>query len=144
MEKYDHFPLRKLFLKYLKNRKYADHKLILLEKLCWHNLCRILPRYVSKYCNQILFNMNKPAVHGWNIARHQIFLFIDKIPSAEQRGSFLSWSGDSTVVEWWIHDHWFKSQQECQDSFLLQGQHSVLTLILVSVPPPCYCSSTRM
>ena len=32
--------------------------------------------------------------------------------------------------------------QERQENFLLQGQLSVLALISVSVPPPCYCSST--
>ena len=35
----------------------------------------------------------------------------------------------------------FKSHQECQKNFLLQCQLSVPTLILVSVPPPCYPSS---
>ena len=33
----------------------------------------------------------------------------------------------------------FRSRQE---NFLLQGQLSVLTLILVFVPSPCYCSCT--
>ena len=37
----------------------------------------------------------------------------------------------------------FESLQERQDFFfLLRVQHSVLTLISVSVPPPCYRSST--
>ena len=35
----------------------------------------------------------------------------------------------------------FKSMQERQENFLLQGRLSVLTLISVSVPPPCYRSS---
>ena len=35
-----------------------------------------------------------------------------------------------------------KSLQEQWEIFFLQGQLSVLTLILVSVPPPCYRSST--
>ena len=35
-----------------------------------------------------------------------------------------------------------ESRQERRDNFLLQGQLSVLTLISVSVPPPCYRSST--
>ena len=35
----------------------------------------------------------------------------------------------------------FESLQERRDNFLLQGRPSVLTLISVSVPPPCYRSS---
>ena len=35
----------------------------------------------------------------------------------------------------------FESQQEQQDNFLLQGQLTMLTLILVSIPPPRYRSS---
>ena len=53
--------------------------------------------------------------------------------------------GDSSVV--WVPNSWlkgckFKSLQEQQENFLLQGRLSVLTLILVSSPPPCYRSST--
>ena len=52
---------------------------------------------------------------------------------------------DSSVVR--VLDSWskgcrFESLQEQRDNFLLQGQLSVLTLISVSVPPQCYCSST--
>ena len=36
----------------------------------------------------------------------------------------------------------FKSLQERREDFLVQGQLSVLTPISVSVPPPCYRSST--
>ena len=36
----------------------------------------------------------------------------------------------------------FESLQEGRENFLLQGQFSVLTLISVSVAPPCYRSST--
>ena len=36
----------------------------------------------------------------------------------------------------------FESLLERQENFLLQGRLSVLTLISVSVPPPCYHSST--
>ena len=35
----------------------------------------------------------------------------------------------------------FESLQERRENFLLQGRLSVLTLISVSVPPPCYRSS---
>ena len=33
-------------------------------------------------------------------------------------------------------------ERERRENFILQGQLSVLTLISVSVPPPCYRSST--
>ena len=50
-------------------------------------------------------------------------------------------NGDSSVVR--VPDsrskgRGFESLQERLENFLLQGQHSVLTLISVSVPPPCY------
>ena len=35
-----------------------------------------------------------------------------------------------------------RDRKERRENFLLQGQLSVLTLISVSVPPPCYRSST--
>ena len=35
----------------------------------------------------------------------------------------------------------FESRQEWRENGFLQGQFSVLTLISVSVPTPCYCSS---
>ena len=47
-------------------------------------------------------------------------------------------SGDSSVVrasDLSSKDPGFKSLQERQENFILQGQLSVLTLILVSVPP---------
>ena len=52
---------------------------------------------------------------------------------------------DSSAVR--VPDSWskgpgFKPWQEQQENFLLQGQLSVLTLISVYVPPPCYRSST--
>ena len=53
--------------------------------------------------------------------------------------------GDSSVVrasDSWLKGPGFKSLQERRENFLLQGQLSVLTLISVCVPPPCYRSST--
>ena len=57
------------------------------------------------------------------------------------------WSrdGDSSVVrapDSWLKGPGFRSLQERLENFLLQGRLSVLTLISVSVPPPCYRSST--
>ena len=48
---------------------------------------------------------------------------------------------DSSVVrasDSWSKGPGFESRQERRENFLLQGQLSVLTLISVSVPPPCY------
>ena len=59
--------------------------------------------------------------------------------------SFHLGSGDSSVVrapDSWLKGRGFESLQERRENFLLQGQLSVLTLISVSVPPPCYRSST--
>ena len=53
--------------------------------------------------------------------------------------------GDSSVVrapDSWLKGRGFESLQERRENFLLQGWLSVLTLISVSVPPSCYCSST--
>ena len=54
-------------------------------------------------------------------------------------------SGDSSLVrasDPWLKGPGFESLQERWDNFLFQRQLFVLTLILVSVPPPCYRSST--
>ena len=54
-------------------------------------------------------------------------------------------SGDSSVVrepDSGSKGCRFKSLLERRENFLLQGQLSVLTLISVSVPPPCYRNST--
>ena len=52
-------------------------------------------------------------------------------------------SQDSLLVrvpDLWLKGCEFKFQQEWQENFLLQSQLCVLTLILVYVPSPCYCS----
>ena len=53
--------------------------------------------------------------------------------------------GDSSVVkapDSRLKGRGFESQQEWREYFLLRDQLSVLTFISVSVPPPCYHSST--
>ena len=53
--------------------------------------------------------------------------------------------GDSSVVrapDSWLKGRGFESLLERRENFLLQGRLSVLILISVSVPPPCYRSST--
>ena len=57
----------------------------------------------------------------------------------------LTGGGDSSVVrvlDSWLKGCGFESLLERWENFLLQGRLSVLTLISVSVPPPCYRSST--
>ena len=57
----------------------------------------------------------------------------------------VSEGGDSSVVrapDSWTKGRGFESPQERRETFLLHGQLSVLTLISISVPPPCYCSRT--
>ena len=43
---------------------------------------------------------------------------------------------DSSVPDLWLKGHGFESPPEWWKNFLLQGQLSVQTLILVSIPPP--------
>ena len=53
--------------------------------------------------------------------------------------------GDSSVVrapDSWLKGRGFESLLERRENFLPHGRLSVLALISVSVPPPCYCSST--
>ena len=55
------------------------------------------------------------------------------------------WGGDSSVVralDSRSKGHGFESLLERRENFLFQAQLSVPTLISVSVPPPCYHSST--
>ena len=49
---------------------------------------------------------------------------------------------DSSVVRALDSPDSFESLLEWRENFLLRGQLSVLTLISVSVAPPCYRSST--
>ena len=52
-------------------------------------------------------------------------------------------NGDSSVVrapDSWSKDLGFESPQERRKDFPFRGQLSMLTVIQVSVPPPCYCS----
>ncbi len=72
-----------------------------------------------------------------------------KMLSSQSVGHFglAGWtgSGDSSVVRApgsWSEGRGFESRQERREFFLLKGQLSVLTFISVSVPPPCYRSST--
>ena len=66
-----------------------------------------------------------------------LLYFLSITRSIESRSSSMVRALDS-----WLKGCGFKSLQEWRDSFLLQGQLSVPTLILVSVPPPCYRNST--
>ena len=55
-------------------------------------------------------------------------------------------SGDGSVVrapDSWSKGRGFESRQEWRKPFLHRCQPSVLTLISVSVPPPCYRSRTQ-
>ena len=57
--------------------------------------------------------------------------------------SHVRYGGDSSVVrapDSWLKVRGFEFLLEWRENFLLQGRLSVLTLISVSVPPPCYHS----
>ena len=58
--------------------------------------------------------------------------------------------GVAWIAQWierrtqaWSRSRGFESWQERRENFLLRGQLSVLTLISVSVPPPCYRHCTH-
>ena len=51
-------------------------------------------------------------------------------------------AGIAQWLERRTRDRGFESLLDRRENFLRQGQLSVLTLISVSVPPPCYRSST--
>ena len=101
--------------------------------VCVLNLKRPLTRSFHPCSSQ------RPAAEGWGWPSQASRYRTEGWPAQT------TWSGDSSVVR--VPDLWWKgcrlkSQQEQWDNFLLWGQLSVLTLILVSVPPLCYCSST--
>ena len=81
---------------------------------------------------------------------HTIFACIFLSVLCDHSYFVLSWwinlgGGDSSVVrapDSWLKGRGFESLLERRENFLLQGRLSVLTLISVSVPPPCYHSST--
>ena len=65
-------------------------------------------------------------------------------PSHKSSRNFPQRTGDSSLVRAlvsWSKGLGFESLQGWWENFLLLGQLSVLTLISVSVPPLCYCSS---
>ena len=62
-------------------------------------------------------------------------------PCCELQGVKYTVEWDSSVVrapDLWLKGCGFKSLPERRDKIFLRGQLSVLTLILVSIPPPCY------
>ena len=64
--------------------------------------------------------------------------------TSQHSGKLYYWEQDSSVVrvpDLWLKGCRFESQQEQRENCLPQGQLSVLTLISVSIPTPCYHSS---
>ena len=101
--------------------------------VCVWNLKRPLTRSFRPCSSQ------RPAAEGWGWPSRASRYRTEGWPAQT------IWSGDSSVVR--VPDLWWKgrrlkSLQERWENFLLRGQLSVLTLILLSVPPLCYCSST--
>ena len=63
-----------------------------------------------------------------------------KVPESDTRSVRVQLSGTAPYSS--SEGRWFESRQEGRENCLIQGQLSVLTLVSVSVPPPCYRSST--
>ena len=107
---------------------------------CFVCLCLFQPRHC------FLVGVNKSYV----IATSDLWLFIDAsnlLPSLPTPLPYIYilGGGDSSVVrapDSWLKGRGFESLLERRENFLLQGRLSVLTLISVSVPPPCYHNST--
>ena len=83
--------------------------------------------------------MLNTQVKSWSLLQHRVHLEIQEClnhPLVEC--DFRTWSGDSPVVrapDSWSEGCGFRSPQELWKNFLLLGQFSVLTLIMVSLPP---------
>ena len=89
--------------------------------------------YVQPHSHQIIFD----TPEDYN--RQDLFTNTQNTSTLKKGG------GDSSVVrapDSWLKGRGFESLLERRENFLLQGWLSVLTLISVSVPPPCYRSST--
>ena len=93
-----------------------------------------------------LFNVYqwKSVLEGWGVGEGGV----RRTALSWYKWSLVPWihgGGDSSVVrapDSWLKGRGFESLLERRENFLLQGRLSVLTLISVSVPPPCYHSST--
>ena len=68
----------------------------------------------------------------WQLTIHPMNKYSVLLPRQGSRGR---------AMDSWSKSLGFESRQEQGENFLLQGQLSVLTLISVSIQPPCYCSS---
>ena len=81
-------------------------------------------------------HMPSPLIFPW-------CMYAARAMHIKRKPRWLNWGGgDSSVVR--APDSWLKGRgfESLLENFLLQGRLSVLTLISVSVPPPCYHSST--
>ena len=116
----------------------------------------------TSYLKSVYVYVSIPAIQSnkdiRNTQSNHIFTQSYFTQVTELRAAVASWStytlsntefkwggGDSSVVrapDSWLKGRGFESLLERRENFLLQGRLSVLTLISVSVPPPCYRSST--
>ena len=81
----------------------------------------------------------------WILMTSVMWLYSQPMRIADTISDMTMRGRDSSVVRApnsWLKGRGFESPQERRENFLLQGRLSVLTLISVSVPPPCYRSST--
>ena len=91
-----------------------------------------------------------PLCLWWLLGREQLlntqqWTSVSAMQTSQQNGTG-QLSGDSSVVRapvLWLKGCGFESLLERRENFLLQGWLSVLTLISVSVPSPCYRTVAR-
>ena len=97
----------------------------------------------SRICPKSIFRTAQPFVTKFRFSWTSPNPFI--CYKYNNTGLVILRGGDSSVVRApnsWLKGRGFESLLERRENFLLQGRLSVLTLISVSVPPPCYRSST--
>ena len=99
-------------------------------------------KYKSNCCKNDNYNQlfHCQKVPGQNVDHCEMASSILRLSSNKNEED-----GDSSVVrapDSWLKGRGFESLLERWENFLFQGRLSVLTLISVSVPPPCYHSST--
>ena len=90
--------------------------------------------------NELFFQIWHGDNLCWALHSHNAF---SNITSAV---TWVFWGRDNSVLEHQTHNWKVPGlspgrSEEWWEKFILQGQLSVLTLISLSVPPPCYCSS---
>ena len=134
--------------------------------LCWHvkfvffALVLWLPFFIQRLNLKLFRSFSLVLTHNTHTHTHEgnreclvmwyenyslCFARTTRVLQRKRKHSCPLGGGDSSVVrvpDSWLKGRGFESLLKRRENFLLQGRLSVLTLISVSFPPPCYHSST--